>query len=169
MRSMRSMRSMRRKQKDVTDSAAPAELLARAAVCRLGFSAAEGLCDYPYVVPLHFAHRDGTIYVHCATEGLKLDLLRRDERVCVEVDEMGGIVPGPEPCAFDSRFTSVIGFGRARLVTDPAGKREALDLITRKHAGPGRPPPQWTDKQLASVAVIAVVVEHLTAKRSGRA
>jgi nitroimidazol reductase NimA-like FMN-containing flavoprotein (pyridoxamine 5'-phosphate oxidase superfamily) len=161
------MRDMRRKDKQIADPAGVAELLARAAVCRLGFSAAEGVCDYPYVIPVHFTHHEGTIYVHCAEAGLKLDLLRRDPRVCVEVDELRGIVPADKPCAFSTRYASLIAFGRARLVSDPATRRLALSRLMEKYAGTSQPAAGWTDRQLAGVAVIAVTVEHITGKRSG--
>lgn len=155
----------RRKDKQL-DEPGVAALLARAEVCRLGFSAAEGLCDYPYVIPLHFAHSEGTIYAHCATKGLKLDLLRRDPRVCVEVDEMGGIVRGESPCSFGTRYRSALAFGRARLVDDAAVRRLALSLLTDKYAGLCAA--QWSDEQIEGVAVIAVDLERITGKRSGR-
>ena len=44
---------------------------------------------YPYVVPMNFGYeweKDTLVfYFHCAKEGLKLDLLRRDPRVTVNV------------------------------------------------------------------------------------
>lgn len=162
------MRSLRREEREITDAKTREELLARAAVCRLGFSAAEGVCDYPYVVPLHFAHHDRTIYLHCASAGLKLDLLARDPRVCVEVDELSGIVPGANPCSFSARYTSLIAFGRARLATEPAVKRRALSLLTEKYAHIRQDEESWTDPQVDSVTIVVVQIEHLTAKRAPR-
>jgi hypothetical protein len=134
----------------------------------VGFSAAAGLCDYPYVVPLHFAHRDGTIYLHCASKGLKLDLLARDPRVCVEVDELLGVVPGANPCSFSARYASLIAFGRAHLAAESSVKRRALSLLTEKYAHVHQPEADWTDPQVDSVAIVVVQVEHLTVKRAGK-
>ena len=165
------MREMRKKTKQITDQGAVRRLLARASVCRLGFSAARGVCDYPYVVPVHFACDGDTLYVHCAQAGLKLELLEREPRVCVEVDEMLGIVPAESPCSFSTRYTSVIAFGRARMVTEPGTLRKALGLLMEKYAGGDRayPPETWTDRQLGGLAVIAVELEQLSGKRSGAA
>lgn len=162
---------MRRKEKRIENEAAVAELLDRAAVCRLGFSAAAGLCDYPYVVPVHFAHHEGAIYVHCARTGLKLELLHRDPRVCVEVDELGGIVPAQRACSFATRYASAIGFGRAEVVSDAAVRGLALDLLMRKYGGPehARGEAGWDEKELERLSIIAVQLEHLSGKRAGEA
>ena len=46
--------------------------------------------NYPYVVPLHYGYemKDGklTFYVHGAKEGHKLDCLRKNDHVFVEID-----------------------------------------------------------------------------------
>lgn len=34
--------------------------------------------DFPYAVPLSYVYADGALYFHCAREGLKLELARRD-------------------------------------------------------------------------------------------
>lgn len=34
--------------------------------------------DFPYAVPLSYVYTDGALYFHCAREGLKLELARRD-------------------------------------------------------------------------------------------
>ncbi len=36
--------------------------------------------DFPYAVPLSYIYTDGALYFHCAREGMKLELARRDSR-----------------------------------------------------------------------------------------
>jgi nitroimidazol reductase NimA-like FMN-containing flavoprotein (pyridoxamine 5'-phosphate oxidase superfamily) len=80
---------------------------------------------------------------------------------------MRGIVQAERPCSCSTRYASLIAFGQARLVTDPATRGLALSLLLEKY-GDSRPAPGgWTDSQLAGVAVIAVAVEHVSGKRSG--
>src|SRR4030042_381834 len=110
---------MRRKDKEVTGRARLEQILARARVCRLGMSAESSQGPIPYVVPVFFACRDGRLYVHCAREGRKLELLAANPRVCVEVDELRAIVPAEKPCAFSSTFRSIIATGTAAIVSAP--------------------------------------------------
>ncbi len=59
-------------------------------------------------------------------------------------------------------YESVIGFGRARLVTDPEEAREGLRLLVARHA------PEMADDLPdvlpSGLAVIAVDVETITGK-----
>jgi hypothetical protein len=58
-------------------------LLARNRLARLA-CASDG---QPYIVPLNFAYDDGCIYAF-STVGRKVDWMRQNTRVCVEVDEI---------------------------------------------------------------------------------
>jgi len=154
------MPPMRRNDKESRDREG---LLRDAPVCRLGLAGA----DYPYVVPLHFAWDGEVLYVHCAPEGEKLQRLIRDERVCVEIDELSGIVPAASPCGFSTRYRSLIAFGRAALVGDPAEKRRALTALTAKYAGPEFAGWELTPREIERVAVLRVHLEEVSVKQSG--
>ena len=91
--------------------------------------------EQPYVVPVNFVFDSEKIYVHCADTGMKLDFLRKNPRVCFEVDEDLGIIAGATPCAFGTAYRSVIAFGVARILSDLEEKTEATKLITMKYAG----------------------------------
>ena len=90
---------MRRKDREITDPARIGQILAGARYLHLGMH--DG--PFPYVVPLHYGYvlQDGrlTFYLHCAGEGHKLDCLRRDPNVFVEVDRGELLVPADIPCA----------------------------------------------------------------------
>jgi nitroimidazol reductase NimA-like FMN-containing flavoprotein (pyridoxamine 5'-phosphate oxidase superfamily) len=121
----------------------------------------------PYVVPVFFACRDGRLYVHCAREGRKLDLLARNPRVCVEVDEVRGIMPAEKPCAFSSVFRSLIASGTAARVSEPRAKREALDLLMAKYAGRTTGPGfDFSDATLENTVVLEITITEITGKQS---
>ena len=61
----------------------------------------------PYVVPLNFAYDDGCIYAF-STVGRKVDWMRQNARVCVEVDEL----TSPE------QWATVIVLGRFKELVD---------------------------------------------------
>jgi len=61
------------------------------------------------------------------------------------------------------KYQSVIGFGRARLIEDPAEKAAGLQALMR-HYGEG--PFSFDPGVLEKTAVIRVEVESLTGKQS---
>ncbi len=150
---------MRRADREVTDESELVSILERATVCRLGMCA-DG---EPYVVPLNFAHVDGRLYFHSATEGKKLDIIRRNKKVCFEVDVDTEVVPAPSPCGWGMRYTSVIGSGAASIIEDPDEKRSALDAIMAHYGGHGA---DYPEPMLRKVAIIRVDIERMTGKRS---
>lgn len=152
---------MRRKEREITDHTTLEEILHKAWICRLGMSAD----DQPYVIPLCFGYRDGTLYVHCAQEGLKIDMLKKNNRVCFEVDGDHELIRGESACEWGMKGRSVVGFGRAHLINDPEGKTRALDAIM-EHYGAKRPF-AYKDKGFEKALVIKVVIERLTGKKVG--
>lgn len=121
---------------------------------------------YPYIVPLHFgyAYDDGTLilYLHCAKEGHKLDLIRKNPNVCIEMDCGIELVSGGEnPCMYGARYASVIGRGRAEIVSDTAEKIRGLSLLMQHQTERSF---AFTEQMAESVAVIRIVVSDFTAK-----
>ena len=87
--------------------------------------------DTPYCLPLSFVRVDNALYFHCAKEGRKLDLLRRNPHVCITF--MGGDIPAfVPPAMYTTYFQSVIVTGSAREVTSPAEKTSALRALCEK-------------------------------------
>ena len=91
-------------------SEASLDLLARTRLGRLACS--QG--GQPYIVPVYFAYADHTLYGF-TTVGKKVEWMRANPLVCVEVDE----VVSPE------RWTSVLAFGRYEELPDAPEWRSA--------------------------------------------
>jgi len=151
---------MRKKEKEITDPAAMESIIRRSMICRLAM--AED--NLPYVVPLCFGYRDRTLYFHCAREGRKTDILRKNNRVCVEFDIDQELVTAEDPCKFDMNFRSVIGFGKAYLLEDREEKRKGLEAIMQHYAGKSF---SYPDEIVGKTMVIKVEVESLTGKKAG--
>jgi nitroimidazol reductase NimA-like FMN-containing flavoprotein (pyridoxamine 5'-phosphate oxidase superfamily) len=159
---------MRRADKQLAGQARLEAILAQAPVCRLGLAEPGPKGAVPYVVPVFFAYRDGKMYVHSAVEGRKIELLRRNPRVCVEVDEYRGVVPAEKPCGYSSLFRSVLASGTARLLEDAQAKREALDLLMEKYAGRRTGPGfEFSDNTLQRTTVLEITLEEMSGKQSG--
>ena len=153
------LKTVRRAEREIKDPSAIRRIMEEAPVCRIGL--ADG--GMPYVVPMNFGLGENCIYLHCAAEGKKLDIIRRNDRVCFEMDLFRGVILGQSPCGCSCRYESVIGFGRAVIVDDPGEKKAALDRIM-EHYGE-QVPPVYKPDIIAKTTVIRIAIERLTAKR----
>ncbi len=124
----------------------------------------------PYVVPVFFGYEPGRLYLHCAKEGTKLDLMRAHGQVGFSAATQAEIVEGRDACAFSARARSVVGTGVARLVEEEEERRHGLDLIMRhyaaRRAGEGF---SYRESSLSRTNVIAVDIVRMTGKRIGPA
>lgn len=150
---------MRRHEREVRDEAEIHEILEKGLICRLGLYDGQ----YPYVVPLNYGYRDGCMYFHCAREGKKTDILKKNGRVCIEVDIDSRVVRGETPCRWTAKYRSVIGFGRARIIDDEREKKAGLDVIMAHYGGQRG---EYDEKSLQRTCVIEVVIESMTGKQS---
>ncbi len=122
---------MRRKDREVLELSEKFDILNRCDTVRIGMRGGE----YPYVVPVSFGAEmaDGkpVVYFHCARQGLKLDLLKADPRVCVEGDIF--IRTETTDHGITTRYESVIGFGTFEIVTDMDEIIHGLRLLTEHY------------------------------------
>jgi len=154
---------MRRKDREVADFD---EIIGILEKCPVGHLAlADG--DKAYAVPLNFAWRvqDGkmTVYFHCAKEGRKIDLLRKNPNACFEADCSFSLVKGSSACRWSALYESVIGEGRAALLEEPEEKKEALDLLMKRYGFEGTP--VYGPAELAEVTVIRLELDQISGKR----
>lgn len=133
------------------------EIIARARVCRLGFSDA----GRPYIVPLSFGYHERTLYFHSAETGRKVRLAQAGGEVCFEIDIDLGVVEAPQPCQWGIDYLSVIGWGEVRMVKDEQEKVRALGIIMSQYSeGEHSFPPA----AVAKTCVFAVEISEATAK-----
>ena len=90
---------MRRKDKEVTDRNGIKEIICECKTCHVAM--VDGYM--PYVVPLSFGYKfidDGALelYFHSAFEGKKIDILKRNNKVCFEMSCEGEPVYSEIPC-----------------------------------------------------------------------
>ena len=95
-------------------------------LARIGFGRLACARDnQPYIVPIYFAHQPGHLYGF-ATVGQKIEWMRSNPRVCVQVDD----VSGPD------QWASVIAVGRYQELPDTTeytqARNWALSLLKRR-------------------------------------
>ena len=102
--------------------------------------------------------RNNTLYFHSAAEGKKLGLLRKNPRVCFELDCDTEVRTGEKACDFSMRYRSVIGFGNAAFIEATAAKCEALDIIMNHYAEGAFDYPEASVNRVAGETAAVVVV-----------
>jgi len=150
---------MRRSEREIKDRSEIDAIIRSCQVCRLG------LCDgrEPYVVPLCFGYDGQTLYLHAATEGRKLNILRENNRVCFEFDIVKRMVEAEDACSWGLRYQSVIGFGTAEVVEEPEEKRRELSLLMAQYSDREF---SFPDQAVQRTCVIRVTIGRITGKQS---
>jgi nitroimidazol reductase NimA-like FMN-containing flavoprotein (pyridoxamine 5'-phosphate oxidase superfamily) len=154
--------AVRRKDREITDRQDIDAILRSGKVCHLAMVDGEE----PYVVPMAYGYDGRSLFFHSAAEGRKVDVLRRNDRVCFEVTSSYSPPPASEVCVRSTSYESVIGTGRASFIGDREGKVRALDIIMRQQYGPGT----WelAEAKVAKILIIKVDISSVSGKRSGR-
>jgi hypothetical protein len=152
---------MRRHTKEILDTNIMRELLDSCQVGRLGTNGSDG---YPVVKPLNFAFLNGNIYFHTAREGEKIDDIRRDSRVCFEVDlPIAYVKSDKNPCKASYLYRSVIIRGKASLIDDQEERRAALNALMKKYQPDGGYG-EYLEEKLRITGVVRIDIEEMVGK-----
>ncbi len=152
---------MRRIDKKITDYGLIETILIEERICRIA------LCDWekPYLIPMVFGYYDGYLYLHSAPEGKKIDLIRKNNQICFEVESKVEVVPGEQLCNWGINYYSVIGIGKAYFLEEPEEKKKALNIMMRKFTKENQF--EYSEDMLRKTEVIKIVIEEMTGKKSG--
>jgi nitroimidazol reductase NimA-like FMN-containing flavoprotein (pyridoxamine 5'-phosphate oxidase superfamily) len=136
---------------------------------RMGTEGRLATCDatgQPYISPLNYLVHRGNIYFHSRLDGRKLRNIADNSRVCFEVNVAAKVaVSSDRACGCSTRYTSVLAFGMARVLTDQREKAELLNLLTEKYAN-GKAFQPVSEKDAAGCAVVEIAVEQISGKRN---
>ncbi len=151
---------MRRSDKEISEAGIIEGILKTAIVCRLA------LCEsnQPYVVPLCFGYQDNALYFHSAGQGKKINILRKNNNVCFEVDIDHELKEADQACGWGMKYKSVIGFGKAVFIEDIESKRKALDIIMHQYSEGTF---EYPEDAITNITIIKVEIESMTGKQSG--
>lgn len=138
------------------------KILDEALVCHVGFNDEAGR---PVVIPTGYGREGERLYLHGSAASRMLRGLSRGIPVCVEVTILDGMVLARSAFHHSMNYRSVVIFGEAVAVEDPAEKNEALRIIT-DHLVPGR----WADvrlptaQELKGTSVLSLDLTEVSAK-----
>jgi nitroimidazol reductase NimA-like FMN-containing flavoprotein (pyridoxamine 5'-phosphate oxidase superfamily) len=158
------IKQMRRKDKEITDINEKIKIIDKCKVCRLAMA-----CDnQPYIVPLNFGYAYEndllTLYFHGAHEGMKIDILRKNDEVCFEIDCNHALIEADDPAKYSFAFESIIGFGKIIFLETDEEKSYGLNQLMKHQTGKDIKY-QYPADQLKSVNVYKMQVRSFTGKR----
>jgi nitroimidazol reductase NimA-like FMN-containing flavoprotein (pyridoxamine 5'-phosphate oxidase superfamily) len=155
---------MRRKDKEIADINDKMAIVAKCKVCRLGLSEN----NYPYVIPLNYGYTCEdeilTFYFHSAKEGRKMEIIRSNNNVCIEIDCDTQLIEGMKPCNYGYAFKSIVGFGKISFLETNDEKTFGLNCLT-KHQTENDTTHDYTENELNNVCVYKMTVETFTGKQ----
>lgn len=151
---------MRRKDREITDRAEIDAILHAAKFMHLALADD----NVPFLVPLFYAYDGRVLYFHSARSGTKIEILKRNNRVCFCVSLVEEVLDNEVACDFEVKHRTAIGTGRAAFVEDAEEKRRALDAIvarftTKKFAYPAA--------NFAVTTVVRIEIDSLKGKKHG--
>ena len=155
------MQGMTKRELQITDEVQIREILDTAKVLHLG------LCvdNEPYVVPMNYGYtmEEGklVIYLHCAIQGKKLDMVRANPKVFIEMDCHRKPFEGEKPCQYGLSYSSLMGRGTARIIEDVEEKIEAMKFLMNTQT---KKDFEFNERLVSIVNVIRIDVAEYTAK-----
>ena len=127
-------------------------------ICHVGF-VAEGK---PVVIPTGYARVDDQLYIHGSQASRMLRTLKTGIDVCVTVTLIDGLVLARSAFHHSMNYRSVVVFGKATAIEEPAAKLAALRALS-EHMIPGR----WgevrgpNEQEMKATTVLSLALEVL--------
>lgn len=156
------MNGMTKREYQITDRNKIIDILNRAMIVHLGM--VDG--DEPYVVPMNYGYtmrEDGTLslYVHGAVKGRKLDILRANPKVFLEMECDVQPFEGNLPCQYGTAYQSLMGRGKAVILETAEEKMAALTQFMKTQTGKDF---AFNERLVSIVSVVRIDVTEYTAK-----
>lgn len=156
------MRGIRRKEKEIQSKEEMITILESAKYITVAMS----VDDEPYLVTLSHGYdkKKNCIYFHCAQEGKKIDILKKNDVVWGQALEDHGYADG----SCDHLYATTQFKGRVSFVKESQEKRHALSvLIHRLESDPKKvTDDQITEKSVKRVNIGRIDIDYMSGKKA---
>ncbi|MBN2030420.1 pyridoxamine 5'-phosphate oxidase family protein [bacterium] len=151
---------MRKQNQGITDRNVIEGILSESEICRMA------IMDNgkPYIVPLNYGYKNNAIYMHSAPAGKKIELLRKNNQVCFEIEHKVKIIKSDDPCKWSTMYRSVVGYGDVEIITDHEQKKMGLDIIMAHHGKHGGN--QYEERLMDLLVILKLNITEMTGKQS---
>jgi nitroimidazol reductase NimA-like FMN-containing flavoprotein (pyridoxamine 5'-phosphate oxidase superfamily) len=154
---------MRRKDREISNKTLIDEIIAASDVCRIAFADE----NTPYIVTLNFGYSGGEkpcLFFHCATEGRKIEMMKKNNKVCFQMDNGHRMYRGEKGCDWGMKYKSVVGYGILKTVENESERKTALDLIMQHYGGKGKF--DYDPVVFSRTKVLKLEISEITAKQA---
>jgi nitroimidazol reductase NimA-like FMN-containing flavoprotein (pyridoxamine 5'-phosphate oxidase superfamily) len=140
-------------------------ILDSAFICHVGYT----IDGHPYVTPTSYWRENDVVYWHGSSASRMLRTLEGGVPCCFTVTIVDGLVMARSAFNHSVNYRSVMLFGQARKLEEPAQKRRQLELFTeRMYSGRWEQLRPVTEQELKATTVLEMKIEEGAAKvRSG--
>src|SRR6056297_506371 len=152
---------MKKVNQEIKDKAELEEILSNSEICRLGFMDKNS----PYILPFNYGYQDNCIYIHCANKGKKIDLIKQNNYVCIEIEQSARIEKYKKACKWTTSYRSLIGYGFVKIITDEEQKRKAMDIIMKHNGASASHDLNYENNKIASMSILKVEITEMTGKQ----
>jgi uncharacterized protein len=153
---------MRRKDRLINEKGDLELIISRSDVCRIAIADK----DVPYIVTMNFGYSGGDnpcFYFHCAIEGRKMEMIKKNNFVCFELDTDHELSEGENGCDWGMKFSSVIGYGKISILTDKDSRLMGLNSIMAHYSD--RKFFSYDEKVLEKTTILRLNINEMTGKR----
>ena len=138
-------------------------IIDKCTVCYVGLADENNM---PYVVPFNFGYQNQCIYLHSAQQGKKMDIMRKNNKVCVtfSTDHQMAFQHEEVACSYLMRYRSVQVFGHIEFIEGFDEKVEALNIFMQKYTGRDF---KYGGPSVDEVSVYKVIIDTMFGKEFG--
>ena len=158
---------MRRQDREIIGFNNIIKVMRACKVCHVAFFDDE----YPYVVPMTFGmevkdNNEVSLYFHGAKEGRKHDLIKKNNKVSFVMEDIHGIVTGPQvgACECTMEFECVMGNGTMEYVPEEE-KVAALQTMLQQYEVKEGQNYHFHHEVVPSIHVLRMRIHSLSAKK----
>jgi len=155
---------MRRQDREITGIDEKLEIISKCKICRIGLSEN----NHPYIVPLNYGfsydNEKLALYFHCATEGKKIDIIKKNNNACFEIDCDTKLIEGQKACDYGYEFKSIIGFGKIIFLDTKNDKINGLNYLMKHQTGKDIKY-DYNEDELNNIIVLKLSVDEFTGKQ----
>jgi nitroimidazol reductase NimA-like FMN-containing flavoprotein (pyridoxamine 5'-phosphate oxidase superfamily) len=150
---------MRRQEREITENDKIENLLRQGKELHLAL--ADG--SKPYLVTVNYGYKDKALYFHCAREGRKLDILRKNPLVYFQIIPESKIIQGEPACRWTCKYSSVCGEAAAEIHNMHQQKRIGLQILMSQF---GKADADFGENETKNFTVVKLNILSLSGKSS---